>query len=561
MSNYLTNHEAAEPAARAKRRRKLWLVSGVAGLTGVVSLATVGVATGAGAVGSDGLKWATAQVSLSDDQDVDRSDEDRDRHDSDKDKDKDKDNKDHKDKKDGKDDGKKDHDDRTKEVPCQTDKLIQAIVYANQNYGATLKLADKCTYNLTRNDFLGNGLPVIQQDITLEGHDTEIVRDATAAYFRILNVGPGGRLTLKGLTIKGGQTLNTLTAPTPAAVWSAYSTSVESTAAATKAGKVAANTPRTALKATPKATPKAATPKGGVSTLVETPGFNDGAGILVQPGGTATIEDTEIVRNQSGGNGGGVANFGTTEISKSSVTENTAFFFGGGIFNAGVLKVYETKIKNNEAGIGGAGISNGAADIFTDDVDGGAVWVEKSEISDNETLGFGGGLLDIGGNTTVKDSKVNNNTALVAGGGIAAADSTLNLYCVEVERNSTIGVGGGLAVAFDSRATVEDSAIKDNVAAFFGAGVFNEDSITVLRRTEVHGNRAVGPVSVAGGIFNDDGQVVLDESKVAYNFSTLPPGGIYTNNSGVTIDQRSAVTGNRPTNCLGSPVIPPNCFG
>ncbi|MEU8301460.1 right-handed parallel beta-helix repeat-containing protein [Micromonospora sp. NPDC048909] len=544
MSNYLTNNEAAEPAAGAKRRRKLWLVSGVAGLTGVVSLAAVGVATGAGAVGADGLKWATAQVSRDGDQGADRGDEGRDRHDHDKDRDKNKDK------------DKKDHDDRAKEVPCDTDKLIQAIVFANDNHGATLKLAEKCTYNLTRTDEYGNGLPVITEDITLKGDDTKIVRDATADYFRILNVGPGGHLTLKGLTIKGGQTLNRLMAPEPAAVWSAYSTSVETTAAATKAGKAVAVTPRTELKAVPKATPK-----GGVSTLVEEPGFNDGAGILVQPGGTADLEHTEVVQNQSGGNGGGVANFGTTKITKSTVTENTAFFFGGGIFNAGVLKVYEAKVKDNEAGIGGGGIANGAAEIFTDDIDGGTVWVEKTEITGNKTIGFGGGILDIEGNTTVKHSTISHNTALVAGGGIAAAESSLNLYGVKVESNSTIGVGGGLAIAFGSRATIEDSSIKDNVTAFFGAGLFNERSITVLRKSEVVGNRAVGPIGIGGGIFNVAGQVNLDKTKVAHNFSTLPPGGIFTTNSGVIIDDKSAVTANRPTNCLGSPATPPNCFG
>ena len=38
MSNYLTNNEASGRAT-AKSRRKLWLASGVAGLTGVISLA------------------------------------------------------------------------------------------------------------------------------------------------------------------------------------------------------------------------------------------------------------------------------------------------------------------------------------------------------------------------------------------------------------------------------------------------------------------------------------------------------------------------------------------
>ncbi|MEU5673734.1 hypothetical protein ABZ749_25940, partial [Micromonospora sp. NPDC047753] len=189
MSNYLTNNEASGRAT-AKSRRKLWLASGVAGLTGVISLAAVGVAGSAGAVG---LNWNTAQVSKDGDQ---RGDESRDwNKDEDRNKDKDRDK-----------DRDKDHE-RGKEVPCDTDKLIQAIVFANNKHGGVLELAKGCTYNLSRNDYQGNGLPVITERITLKGEHTTIAREATADYFRILNVGAGGHLTIKGLTIKGGQTL------------------------------------------------------------------------------------------------------------------------------------------------------------------------------------------------------------------------------------------------------------------------------------------------------------------------------------------------------------------
>ncbi|KAB1937498.1 hypothetical protein F8271_18980 [Micromonospora sp. ALFpr18c] len=542
MSNYLTNNEASGRAT-AKRRRKLWLASGVAGLTGVVSLAAVGVAGSAGAVG---LNWNTAQVSMDGDQ---GGDEGR-NWDKDKDKDKDRD---------------KDHE-RGKEVPCDTDKLIQAIVFANNKHGGVLELAKGCTYNLTRNDFEGNGLPVITENITLKGEHTTISREATADYFRILNVGSGGHLTVKGLTIKGGQTIELFDAVEPAAVWSAYSDS-EAIAAQVKAGVPLAQAlstrqanPKAGLKAAPKVTPKA-TP-GVVTPLVEQPDDNDGAGILVQPGGTAEIVESEVVLNQSGGNGGGVANFGTTKIWHSTVTRNTAFFFGGGVFNAGVLKVDESKITDNTAVIGGGGISNGAAEIFTDDVDGGTVELKKAEISDNETLGFGGGLLDIEGNTTAYETKFVSNTAVLAGGGLAAADSQLNLHNVTVEKNSTAGVGGGVAIAFDSAVTFEKSSIKDNTAGFFGGGLFNAGSVTTLRDSEVVGNRAIGPIGVGGGIFNIFGQVNLSKTKVAHNFSTFAPGGVFTFFGEVNLDDKSAVTANRPTNCLAIPGgTIENCFG
>ncbi|MFG1892910.1 hypothetical protein ACGFIP_02650 [Micromonospora zamorensis] len=543
MSNYLTNNEASGRAT-AKRRRKLWLASGVAGLTGVISLAAVGVAGSAGAVGLD---WNTAQVSKDGDQ---RGDEGRD-WDKDKGEDRNKDKD-------------KDHE-RGKEVPCDTDKLIQAIVFANSKNGGVLELAKGCTYNLTRNDYEGNGLPVITEHITLKGEHTTISREATADYFRILNVGAGGHLTVKGLTIKGGQTLELENSVEPAAVWAAYSDS-EALAAQVKAGTPLAQAltarqanPKAGLKAAPKVTPKAQA--GVVTPLVQQPEENDGAGILVQPGGTAEILESEVVLNQSGGNGGGVANFGTTKIWHSTVARNTAFFFGGGVFNAGLLKVEESKIKDNTAVIGGGGISNGAAPIFTDDVNGGTVEIKKGEISDNETLGFGGGLLDIEGNTTAYETKFVSNTAVLAGGGLVAADSQLNLHHVSIEKNSTAGVGGGVAIAFDSAVTFEKSSIKDNTAGFFGGGLFNVGSVTTLRDSEVVGNRAIGPIGVGGGIFNIFGEVNLSKTTVAHNFSTFEPGGVFSFFGEVNVDEKSAITANRPTNCLAIPGgTIENCF-
>ncbi len=550
MSNFLAKNNAAESGAAPKRRRKLWLVSGVAGLTGVVSMAAVGVATGAGAVSSEGLRWSTAQqVSKDGDQGAEG----------------------HKDGKDGKDGaegregykGKKEDrghgdKDRGKEVPCDSDKLIQSIIFANENHGGVLQLAKGCTYKLTRSDEYGNGLPVIEENIVLKGHDTKIVRDATADYFRILNVGRGGHLTVKGLTIKGGQTLELeASGDTPEAVWSRFSNSVEATKAA-QAGKDYLPL----LQAKPKgAALKAAQSKGEVSVLAQ-PEPNDGAGVLVQPGGTAQFEETHIVANQAGGVGGGLANFGKASLYHTTVADNTAFFYGGGIFNAGVLQVRESRVINNDAIIGGGGISNGAAFIFRRDIDGGTTHIEKTEITSNEVLGFGGGYLDIEGNSTIKYSKITDNTAVLAGGGVTAAgEGSIELRHVEVANNSTVGVGGGIALALGAIANVEESKVVSNKAGFFGGGVFTVFSESTFRNSEISGNRAVGPLGVGGGIFNIFARTDLDKTKVAHNFATFRPGGVFNFLGEVNVDDKSAITANKPTNCEGTFTPVPRCFG
>ncbi|WP_328381913.1 right-handed parallel beta-helix repeat-containing protein [Micromonospora zamorensis] len=582
MSNDVTSTDGgASTAPPTRRRRALW-VAGVAGLTGVVGLAALGgVAARDDKPKSDQVSDAqpsTNRQSVSDAGGADEGAKEADARDDEWSGDgwSGFDDQSGKDDKGG---DKNDEKDRTKQVPCDTDKLIQAITFANNEDGGVLELAKGCTYTLTRNQD-GNGLPVITQPITLKGEHTTIGREATADYFRILNVGPGGHLTLKGLSVRGGQTLQSSMAADPATVWAPYSTQVRSTVAdpaakpaATKAAKPAATTAakpaaakavaKPTAKPAAKATAKAAAAKpiaaeakpagaGTAVPLVEQPGFTDGAGVLVQPGGRAEILDSELLYNQSGGNGGGLANFGSTRLSKTTVAHNTAFFFGGGIFNAGVLQVDESKVKDNTGIIGGGGIANGAARIFTDSVDGGSVWVYKSEITDNETLGFGGGVLDVGGTTTLHQTTVSDNTAVLDGGGVAVADSQLTLKDATVVKNTAARDGGGLAVTSDSVATVENSRIKDNTAGFSGGGLFNDDSVTTLRDSEVVGNRAVGPFGRGGGIVNGEGsQVTLHRTKVAHNFSTLPPGGIFNSIGGtVTLDDESAVTANRPTNCF-----------
>ncbi|PZF91678.1 hypothetical protein C1I93_20970 [Micromonospora endophytica] len=523
-----------------------------------------------------------------------------------------------------------------KQVPCDSDKLIQAVTYANANHGGILELARGCTYELTRSD-RGNGLPVITQAITLAGQDTRIERAANADPFRILNVGRDGHLTLRNVTVTGGQTPADLIAlpvkpksnlgpfgqlapatskpaappaaapgaapagapaPAPAAVKPAApkvaaapaTAAVPEAAAAPKAAagpaaaaatapKATATAPKATAPAAPKATaapaaataaaPKAAAapaaaaaPKVGAGPGAESVvGPSDGAGLLVQRGGRADIEHSNFSTNHSGGNGGAVANYGTTRLAHTIVERNSAAGTGGGVFNTGVLRVEDSKVVANSAGVGGGGIGNGVPQDRTS-VPGGTTWVWRSTISHNRTAGIGGGLLDVEGTTTMSQSQVTDNNASVGGGGIVAYHrGQLALERVLVARNSTDGDAGGVAVSIESTTVIEQSAIRENVAGNAGGGLYAWHGEVVLRDSEVVANQAIGQHSVGGGgIVNNLGRVRLERSTVEHNVSVVAPGGIATVNDGVTLDQ-SAVTGNRPTNCAGSPTIPERCFG
>jgi hypothetical protein len=166
------------------------------------------------------------------------------------------------------------------QVPCNPDDLLAAINRANADDGANLELAHNCTYTLTANQD-GNGLPIITQPITIKGNEATIVRAANGnepAGFRIFNVGVGGNLTLKHLTVKGG---------------------------------------------------KDTTGQGG-------------GGILVQAGGTAKVVHSTITLNTTTTSGGGIANRGTTTVVNSTIANNSANVDGGAIDNLnGLLAIKE----------------------------------------------------------------------------------------------------------------------------------------------------------------------------------------------------------------------------
>lgn len=523
MSTEITTPDGGANVGPPNRgRQTLWVTAGVVGLTGVVGLAVLGgiAARDDEKAGSAGQAAAPADAGPRVDAAGDTYNESEwsgsERS--------------------GQDDRRATEKHREKTVPCSSDKLIQAILHANQNRGGVLTLAKDCTYELTRSK-QGNGLPVITEPIVLAGHNTTIARAATADHFRILNVGRDGHLTLRGVTVKNGRTVPPLPFPTPEAA------------------------PLLTLSA-PTNTPQPAAPTAAESaaTAAAVGPFVGGAGILVQRGGRADIEKSSIRWNQTGHNGGGIANYGTTTIGKSSVESNSAAAFGGGIFNVGVLRIEDSKIEQNDARQGGGGFANGS---FRPGVKGGTVWVWKSTINHNHTQGLAGGILDRSGEMSVTRSQVTENTAGRDAGGVLGVDgSQLYLEQVMLERNVAMGVGGGLAVAADAIAVLQESALKQNVAnGAGGGGLFNAQAFVTLRDSQVARNRAVGPFAVGGGIVNAFGQVDLVRSTVTQNAATTPPGGIFTTNDGVDIDRKSAVKQNRPTNCLGSPVVPERCFG
>ncbi|GAB3810140.1 right-handed parallel beta-helix repeat-containing protein [Micromonospora zhanjiangensis] len=354
-------------------------------------------------------------------------------------------------------------------MPCDPDRLIAAISLANAGGAAILQLADNCTYSLSTvgvGAAANDGLPVITQPISIVGNNTSIVRAASAAAFRLFDVGVGGSLSLKGLTLNGGQVTATGT-------------------------------------------------QGATGT-------EGGGAILVRAGGSLTVENTSVSRNAvlgAGAGGGAIANYGTAEIKTSNVTFNTSTGDGGGILNAGLLRLTDVNLTDDRSTAGnGGGLANAA---------GGNALLVRTTVSNDTAAGNGGGIFAAGGSITqVQDSEISEDTALGNGGGIFNLGA-FTLLGSTVHRNDAITNGGG--VYNNGQFVSEDSTVSDNTANQAGGGILNGAAGTlVLRRDEISRNSAGttgGGIANLGGTISEIGTTVIDNSAVTGPggiFSTTP---------------------------------------
>ncbi|MBE1607018.1 hypothetical protein [Actinopolymorpha pittospori] len=398
---------------------------------------------------------------------------------------------------------------KVKEVGCDPDELIAALVRANADKGAKLELEAKCTYTLTafQDD---NGLPVIVQPVSIEGNGATIVRAANAERFRIFSVGVGGNLKLRDVTVKGGD------AP---AEFGGGGLLVQ---------------------------------QGGRATIQDstfTLNRTDGSG-----GAIANFGNTRITGDAKDGDKDGKD--GKDWTSSTQIRNNSATADAGGVYSAGHLSVEGSSVSYNNAGVFGGGLEN----------DGGVMNVTSTRVDHNTAVDDAGGIdVEIGSVTKVTHSWVTDNTSGEVAGGIGNFGGTLYVKHTDVSHNWAATSAGGVGNFGGGQAVVEDSKINENTATELGGGVDNfglgEISEFVLRRSEVNRNRAVSPASQGGGVANTgDTTFSIVDSRITENLATTPPGGVFTGNP-ITVDDESVIIKNRPTNCDGVVVEVPNCFG
>ncbi|ABP54957.1 membrane protein [Salinispora tropica] len=410
---------------------------------------------------------------------------------------------------------------RVTPVPCDSAKLIAALVRVNAEGGGTLRLAPKCTYTLTdafhqpdqydggirdareAADSAENpgeaekpprnpaddkaGLPVIYHPVTIEGEQATIERARKAEAFRFFTVRDGGELTLRNVRLVGGHS------------------------------------------------------------------DAEGGAVHVVHGASALIERVTAVHNTSSsmeGGGGALFNDGNMVVRDSTLVDNHAYGSagkGGGLLNNGVLTLHSSTFAGNSAAAYGGGLGNyqAAAEVHT-------------STFEHNSAAQGGGLASFSARTRVSDSKVVGNKA-GTGGGIANSDALIFLRGMEIRDNLAIGDGGGIST-FQGLVPLDESVVSGNTAHGSGGGIHAAKSNLLVRDSTVRSNHAIEAKSTGGGIAVSMGRIGLYRSLVVENQSTLPAGGLNVDRAQATLDSKTVVAENQPTNCLGSTSPVPHCF-
>ncbi|MBI0298599.1 hypothetical protein JBE04_30085 [Streptomyces sp. PRKS01-29] len=324
-------------------------------------------------------------------------------------------------------------------IACDVGALQTAITAANVN-GGTIDLAPNCTYSVTDPQAIGpNAMPVITNDITLNGFNSIIERSGTAVtLFRIFEVGgTSGKLTLNRVTVRGGHSAS------------------------------------------------------------------NGGGILVNSGRTLTLNAATVVKeNESDQNGGGVFSAGHVFLNPGSrVDDNRAAISGGGIHSLGDATAQSANVSANRAlTLDGGGVFNGTGatlDLRTTTISGnhafddaggvfndGTVTAYGSVIAGNTSLDQGGGVDNNSGTFTFTSGRISDNSTNFRGGGVHNS-ATLNLITTVLRANhvtvpALTSHGGGLYNAAGT-ATLTSSNVYSNTVAppGNGGGIFEQPGSTV----------------------------------------------------------------------------------
>lgn len=300
---------------------------------------------------------------------------------------------------------------------------------------------------------------------------------------------------------------------------------------------------------------------------------NNGGGIFNWDSSPLAIADSSFYGNVSWLTGGGIYNHDSlATISGSVFQANSTYYAGGGIMNNGLLWVSDILLESNMADGDGAGIANGnwisitnslfLSNTVTGTSNGGGlanqsgtvVMADTDFIGNRAPVGAGGGIYSFYGTFTMRRGQVLNNSA-ANGGGMEMFFTTSLLEELTIQGNSA-GSGGGIRGQGSGGVTpirIDNTLIANNIAVWYGGGIDNSTGMVILRNSTVTGNSSTMDTGGGGGIYNGD-TLDMTYTTVSGNDSLMGSGGGI--NSAGTVVMGNSIIANNITMSTG-----PDCWG
>ena len=190
---------------------------------------------------------------------------------------------------------------------------------------------------------------------------------------------------------------------------------------------------------------------------------------------TATLTNCTFSGNEATGDAGGIYNTGTMTISNSVISVNSAVFNGGGIRNGGTLTIIESTVGFNSSDQPGSTLANSNGGGIHN---GGFLTIVRSSVSGNITAGNGGGI---------------HNSAVSA---VRIINSTISF-------NSAFQGNGGGVYDVGAETTLTNVTVATNFASF-ASGYWNNDfRASFLRNTIIANNDGGSTAPDVFGLFGN----------------------------------------------------------
>jgi predicted outer membrane repeat protein len=282
---------------------------------------------------------------------------------------------------------------------------------------------------------------------------------------------------------------------------------------------------------------------------------------------TAVLQGFTITNGYSIGGGGGIMCNSTSSptLKNLAITSNIGGV-GGGIFCFGSAKpqLYDVIIENNSAINSGGGIyCENNAEIRLEHVtvsenvsnqNGGAIYLKSGTVANlhnvtidgNTSVSFGAGLYCATNSTLhLENSLITGNESDQDGGGIYVSDSCIVTLIQDTLIGNKGAFGGGLYCDLNSDLSVSLCSFEDNIAEFWGGGIYLYETEATIQSSSLHENSAAD----GGGIFCDiNATVNFNDGIISDNHAENWGGGVYCDDantifSGTRIINNTALLG------------------